>query len=76
VTGIGGARAAVVERAEIAMGPWEHEIAAVQDPSVASRPTGGAERGYAAPADRGAEPAHSSRRPAERDGSRRLAGRL
>ena len=76
VTDVGGARAAVVERAEIAMGPWDHEIAAVQDPTVASRPTGGAERGYAAPADRVAEPAHPSRRPAERDASRRLPGRL
>src|SRR4051812_11313649 len=76
VTGVGGARAAVVERAEIALGPWEYEIAAVQDPAVASRPTGGAERGYAAPVDCVAEPAHSSWRPAERDGSRRLAGRL
>src|SRR4051812_35655531 len=71
VTGVGGPGAAVIERDEIAIGPWEYEVAAVQDPAVASRPTGGAERRNAAPADRVAEPAHASRRPAERDGLRR-----
>src|SRR3954464_13537091 len=40
VAGVRGARAAVVERAELVLNSWEHDIAAVQDPAVVSRPPG------------------------------------